>query len=280
MSEIKPCHTAVLFALGAESGGLEDLLTGLVTIRGQGFTAKEGGWKGRRVVVVRSGAGRANAEAAAETVIDGHRPRWLISAGFAGGLDPALHRHTILLADCVGSESGEWLQIDNSPLSLGEASRECPGVRSDLLNTRPHPNPLPKGEGTDILPGLPKFTVGRLLTLDRVVHAPQEKKDLFAKHAAAAADMETYGAAGVCRRRNVPMLAVRIVLDAAADALPPDIERLLRQPSEAARWGAALRTIWRRPRSLKDLWALKENSLIASEMLAKFLLELIAVLPE
>jgi adenosylhomocysteine nucleosidase len=267
MPEIKSCHTAAVFALGAEAGGLEDLLTGVVTVRGHGFSAKEGGLNKRRVVVVRSAAGRDNAAAAVETVIDGHRPQWIISAGFAGGLDPALKRNAILLADQVADENGGWMKISNSPLPLGEGS----GVRDDLQENSPHPNPLPKGEG---------ITTGKLLTLDRVLRAPEEKKSLFAKHGAAAADMETFAAAEVCKRRNIPMLAVRIILDAAEDTLPSDIERLLRQRSESARWGAALMTVIRRPRSLKDLWALKERSLVASDKLAKFLAERIAALPE
>ncbi|MBN2579790.1 MAG: hypothetical protein JXB10_12445 [Pirellulales bacterium] len=267
MPDIRPCHTAVLFALGAEAGGLEDLLSGLVTIRGENFAAKEGGWKGRRVVVVRTGPGREAAAAAAETVIDGHRPQWMISAGFAGGLDPAIARYAILMADQIGCESGEWLRIDNSPLPMGEGQ----GVRANLPNNSPHPNPLPRGEGT---------TIGKLLTLDRVVRSPEEKKELFEKSGAIAADMETYAVAEVCRRREVPLLSARIILDVAEETLPPDVERLLRQPSEAARWGAALGTIFRRPRAVKDLWALKERSLIASEKLAKFVLELIAALPE
>jgi adenosylhomocysteine nucleosidase len=57
--------------------------------------------------------------------------------------------------------------------------------------------------------------------------------------------------------------------------LPADIERLLRQKTEAARLGAALGAIWRRPGSIKDLWALKENSLICSTQLAKFIAKVI-----
>ena len=37
------------------------------------------------------------AAAGAELLIAGHRPRWIISAGFAGGLDPALARNDLVL---------------------------------------------------------------------------------------------------------------------------------------------------------------------------------------
>ncbi|HEY4761204.1 MAG TPA: hypothetical protein VIH42_11545, partial [Thermoguttaceae bacterium] len=108
--EIKSCHCGVIFALGIESGGFEDLLSGLVRIRGHGFVAKEGGLKGRRIVVIRSGPGQKNAARAAELLIDGHRPQMVISAGFAGGLNPLLKRHDILLADQVIDQEGRSLQ--------------------------------------------------------------------------------------------------------------------------------------------------------------------------
>ena len=55
--EPKTCHLGVVFALGIESGCFEDLLQGVVTIRGSGFTLREGGLHGRRVVVILSGPG-------------------------------------------------------------------------------------------------------------------------------------------------------------------------------------------------------------------------------
>ena len=62
--EARPCHVGVVFALGIESGCFEDVLEGTVTIRGSRFVVREGGLKGRRVVVILAGAGRRNAAAA------------------------------------------------------------------------------------------------------------------------------------------------------------------------------------------------------------------------
>jgi len=239
--EIKPCHYGVVFALGVESGGMEDLLSGVIRIRGSGFFIKEGGLKGRRVVIIRSGAGRENASRATELLIDGHHPKIVISAGFAGGLSTALNRHDILLADSVIDASGQQI----------------------ILNDQGRPLQWPLD-----WPGL---HIGKLLTLDHVVRDSSEKKALYERHQAVAVDMETFAVAEVCRRRGVPLCAIRIIHDAAGDTLPPDIERLLRQKTEVARLGAALGAIWRRPASIKDLWALKENSLIDSARLAKFI---------
>jgi adenosylhomocysteine nucleosidase len=242
--EIKPCHYGIVFALGIESGGLEDLLSGLIRIRGSGFVVKEGGLKGRRIVIIRSGAGRENAARATEMLIDGHRPRIVISAGFAGGLDPSLKRHDILVADSV----------------------LC---KTDFKSVLPIPN------SQSLIPHFPSdwpnLHTGKLLTLDHVVRDMAEKQALYEKYHAMAVDMESYAVAEVCRRREAPFAAIRVIHDAAGETLPSYIERILRQKSEPARFGAALGAIFRRPASIKELWALKENSLIASVQLAKFI---------
>ncbi len=240
--EIKPCHFGIIFALGIESGFLLDSLKGLVTIRGEGFKAKEGGLQGRRVVVFLSGPGRTNAVKATERLIDGHKPRYVLSAGFAGGLSPRLKRHDILLGNEVMLESGESIAIP--PLLLEEGA------------------------------GL----TGKLLSADRVIRLADEKKTLFEKTGAMAVDMETFAVAEVCRRRKVSFIAVRIIHDPAGETLPPDIEKLLDQKTETARLGAAVGVLWKRPSSIKDLWALKENSLVASKKLAKFIAKLTSTL--
>jgi hypothetical protein len=79
--------------------------------------------------------------------------------------------------------------------------------------------------------------------------------------------------------RETPFMAVRVVSDAADDELPPDVERLLVQKTNAGRLGAALGSIWRRPSSLKDMFQLQQNAIAASDRLAKFLAGLIKHLP-
>ncbi|MCC6123793.1 MAG: hypothetical protein IT426_02435 [Pirellulales bacterium] len=246
--EIHPCHLGAIFALGIESGFLEDSLRGIVTIRGEGFKAKEGGLNGRRVVVFLSGAGRTNAAKAAETLIDGHKPQFVLSAGFAGGLSPQLKRRDLVLANEVTLASGESIAISPLPANL----RSAPGA------------------GTAI--------VGKLLTSDRVIRLADEKKVLFEQTGAVAVDMETFAVAEVCRRRKIPLLAVRIIHDPADESLPPDIEMLLRQKTGAARLGAAVGVLWKRPSRIKDFWALKENSLVAAKKLAEFIAQLAATL--
>jgi adenosylhomocysteine nucleosidase len=252
--ELKPCDLGVLFALGAEAGHFEDRLSGLVTIRGAALTLREGGLNGCRVVVALSGPGRQNAARAAELLIDGHHPRRLISAGFAGALWPALKRNDILIADRVLAVS------DTAPL---EATAGRDVIRDEL--------PIDVPAELQAMLSQPDVHRGQLLTVDRIVRLPGQRQTLFEGCGALAVDMETFAVAEVCVRRQTPFSSIRVISDTAAETLPPEIDRLLAQRSGAAQWGTALGSIWRRPSTAKDLYRLMENALTASDRLAKFL---------
>jgi adenosylhomocysteine nucleosidase len=234
-AELPPCDVGVVFALNLEAGGLLDLMQDVVVTRGAGFVARRGLLDGRRVVVIESGPGRENARQATEALIAGHRPQWIISAGLAGGVDPALEKNHLLIADNVATEAGERLAID--------------------IKMQPAPG----------------LHVGRLLTVDHVVRTPQERRELREQHDALAVDMESYAVAEVCREAKTRFLCVRVVSDTAEQKLPLDIEHLLNQPTRAGQAGAALGSIFRRPGSIKDMWRLREDALVAGDHLAKFL---------
>jgi adenosylhomocysteine nucleosidase len=242
--EPPPCEVGVVFALEQESGGTEDLLAERAATKGSGFVAIRGSLAGRGVAVVRSGAGRDRAARATEALLAGHRPKWVISAGFTGGLDRRLARGDILLANEVVDESGRRMPIDHG---VDVASLPDPG----------------------------RVHVGRLLTLDRVIRLPRDKEELGRKHQALAVDMESLAVVEVCAARNVPVLVVRVVSDAVDDTLPADVERLVTQKTPAARWGAALGAVINRPGSLKDMLALQESALKATDRLARTLARIV-----
>jgi adenosylhomocysteine nucleosidase len=259
-------RVGVVFALGIEAGGLEDLLEGVVTTRGHGLLVRQGRLKGQELALILSGPGRRHAARATEALIAGHQPEWVVSAGFAGGLNPQLKRHDILIADHLVDTAGNQMTIDLEP---GPVSPSQPSVTSPPQQAAgcqgwtSHPCPLPG------------VHVGRLLTADRVIRLREEKRSLLEQYGALAVDMETFAVAEVCRRRQVGFLGVRVIHDAFDEELPPDVERLLAQKTRAAQLGAAAGAIWKRPSSIKDLYKLKENALLASDRLAKFLADLI-----
>ena len=240
------CHVGLVFALPIESGGLIDRLSGVIRIDGHGFAAREGGLDGRRLVIVESGAGRAAAARATTALVAGHRPQWIISAGFAGGLHDSLAQGDLLMADRIVDQTGRVLDID---------------LKIDRQAQR-------------------HLHVGRLLTMDRVVDTAEEKAALGRQFDALAVDMETIAVADVCQEEKIRFLSVRVIIDALARNLPADIDHLVKRRTTAGRLGAAAGAILRRPSSIKDMWQLKEDALVASERLANFLAGVIGQLPK
>jgi adenosylhomocysteine nucleosidase len=243
------CDILVAFALAAESGGLVDRLSEVASRSAGGYVERVG-YLGETIVdVVETGLGCEQAAKAVASVIAQRQPQWMISAGFAGGLADGMKRNHVLMADAVVDEAtGKVLDVG---LTIDkQAVADSPGLH-----------------------------VGRLLTVDRLIHEPAEKRALGQQHHALACDMESYAVVEACAALQVRCLSVRIVSDAVDDAVPKEVEKLLAQKSTAAQLGAAAAALWNRPSAAKDLWQLKEDALKASDKLAKFLLGVMRQLP-
>jgi adenosylhomocysteine nucleosidase len=238
--EFLPCDVAFIFALGIESGGLVDLLANSETSTHVHGVERAGKLGGREVAIVEGGVGQKAAARATAEAIQFYRPKWIVSAGFAGGLDEMLRRGHIVMADEVVNAAGESIATD---LRLD---------RESLAATK----------------GL---HIGRLVTIDSILREPAERRLLAEKSGAIACDMETFAVAAACRQQGVPFLAIRIISDAVEDELPPEIEYLLKQRSLAGKLGAAAGAVLKRFSAAKDLWKLREDALKASDRLAKFL---------
>jgi adenosylhomocysteine nucleosidase len=246
--EPKPCHIGLVFALGIESGCFEDMLQGMLTVRGGGFRIREGGLGGRRIALILAGAGQHLARRATEILIDGHRPARVVSAGFAGGLSATMKGNDILVADRLLNQTGGELAVDVPAGLTAVVEAASTGVHR-----------------------------GTLLTVDHVIRTPRDRRALFERSGAIGVDMETFAVAEVCAARQVAFSSIRVINDTADEALPRDVEYLLAQRTVAARWGAALGAVLHRPSSAKDMYQLRENALIASDRLAKFLADTYAV---
>lgn len=235
-----PCDIVLLFAMGIESGGIVDRLQDKVTTECSSFLEHDGKLGERRVVVADSGVGRQAAAQATEDVIKIHRPQWIVSAGFVGALNDRLRRGHIVMADEVVDEK-------RHPLTIG--------FKMDRR----------------VIDATPSLHVGRLLTVDRLIRSDAEKRQLADTFGAVACDMETIAVAQACRRRQVRFLSIRVVSDELEDSLPAEVEHMLGQTTLAGKLGAATRAVFQRPRSVKDMWRLRETAVRASDRLAKFL---------
>lgn len=239
-----PADVGIVAAMPMEVGYLVDSLRRVRKYHTASIPVTEGELDGKIVAVAVGGMGRAAARRAAGILIDGHRPSWLISAGFAGALNPEVARGDLALpAEVVDTEGGRFPIA--RPESLGQEIRHL---------------------------------TGRLLTVDRVVLTAAEKAALHQQFAADFVEMESSAVAAICAERLVRFLSVRVISDDAHADLPREIATLVSQ-SGSYRVGAALRAIWNRPSSIKDFWRLHEQALEAADRLARFLTRCLGQLP-
>src|SRR5262249_18512449 len=106
-----PADIGIVAALPIEVGYLIDSLRRLRKYHSATVTVIEGEYHKRIVALAIAGIGRPAARRAAEVLIAGHRPRWLISAGFAGALNPALARNDLVLPQEVIDQEGRRFPI-------------------------------------------------------------------------------------------------------------------------------------------------------------------------
>jgi adenosylhomocysteine nucleosidase len=234
----------VVMALPIEAGYLSDALRKVRRYAARTHTIIEGEHAGKLVVLVVSGPGKAAARRGAEVLLAGHKPRWLMSAGFAGALDPALRRNDLVLPHEIAEE-------DRTLIAVGTELPDIPGVQR---------------------------TGGRLLTVDRVIVSSSEKAELRQLHGADLVDMETSTLAAMANERSLRFLSVRVVSDDALVELPSEVSGVLTHTG-SYRLGVALRSIWHRPSALKDFLSLHTQALQAADRLAKCIQRLVELLP-
>lgn len=236
------CAAGILFAVPIEADGFARLATDAVELQTGGLTFREGTVAGRRVAWCVAGVGGDAAARAARLLVAGHRPRLLVSAGFAGGLAPTLARGSVIRAARV-------IRPD------GTAARPL----ASAVSVAGHPLSL--------------------VTTDRIITTPAEKESLRAACAADAVDMETFAVAEVAATADLRCASVRVISDGASQTLPREVATLARPQSSMRRLGAALGAIGRRPRAAFDLWGLYENAVIDGRTLAAALADLCSTLP-
>jgi adenosylhomocysteine nucleosidase len=236
----RDCAAGIVFAVPIEADAFERLASDAVSTQAGGVTIHEGLVAGRRVAWCVAGVGRAAATRAARLLVDGHRPRLLVSAGFAGGLDPALGRGGVVWPNRVLTDD------DRAPLPLADVAAHEPVT---------------------------------IVTVDRIVGTTAEKAALFARTGAHVVDMETHAVADVARETGLPCAAVRVVSDDARQQMPREVAALVRPQSALRRLGTALGTLGRRPGAAIDLWRLWEHAVVDGRTLATALADLCGGLP-
>ena len=138
-----------------------------------------------------SGMGADLAAIAARRLVDAGTVR-LLSFGFAGGLDPTLGAGSVVVPTDVISSSGTRFAT-----SAQWRAQLCVAITVARVPS-----------------------AGVLLSSATPVDAVADKAALFHDTGAVAVDMESLAIAEVAAVRGLPFIAVRVIVDTAADALP------------------------------------------------------------
>jgi adenosylhomocysteine nucleosidase len=242
----RQCAAAVVFGDRSEAGCFEDLLRGAAATKGEDVRIVEGDLDGRRVAVLAAGDDSELAARAVQALLDGHRPRVVISAGFAVALSQELTRGQLIVATEVTSGEGENLALDGG--RFGEALQAINVAR------------------------------GRLACLAESPRTPDEKAELAARLSVLAADRQPLAVVRTCLERHAPLVVVRMIVEEAGEELPAHVSFAAAQPSKAGRFGAVVGALFRRPSSMKDFYRRKEQMLVLGDRFAAALKRLIAAL--
>jgi len=226
-----PVAVGIVLALDIEADPFASRVSRRVVLRtADGLVMNTGLCGGRSVAWVVAGAGVERARRAAGLLVAGHRPRLLVTAGFAGGLDPRLARGSLVVA--------------TRALRTG-----APG--HDLAD------PLPEA--------LPRAPV---ITVDTPLADPVAKRALGVATGAGLIDMESHAVAGVAAAAGLRCAGLRVVSDAVDDRLPAEVTALARPQSGWRRIGVAVGAVGRRPGAALDLWRLWEHAVTDGRRLA------------
>lgn len=172
------------------------------------------------------------------------QPRLILLAGFAIGLSPDVSRGTLVIGQSVSAGTGEDLQ---SPLVFDSGDSPSKGLR-----------------------------MGKLITVSKPPEAGAERKSLFEKTQALAADPDAFDGAKAASDRGYPWIAVRAVTEAWDHFPSIQLKSLLEQGSLTGKIGVAVGSLLQEPKSAGELWKIQEDAIQASDRLAKFLKSFVA----
>lgn len=183
-----------------------------------------------------SGIGYAAAGAAALALVDAGVSS-LMTFGMAGGLDPALEPGSVVIP-C------ELISTDGARYAVCRAWR---------ANVAAAVSPLRA------------VTEGNLLTSTHAIDTPAAKAAAFRDTGAAAVDMESAAVAQIAAQHNLPFIAVRVIVDTAADMLPRAVVRASRLGR--VRFARLIGGLILAPREIGSLIALAQRYRIAMRSL-------------
>ncbi|HXM43299.1 MAG TPA: hypothetical protein VN924_18830 [Bryobacteraceae bacterium] len=221
--------------MAAEPREFDGLLRYCSSVRKPGwpvYWARSAESGGRQLWMVANGAGAAHAGRAVEVAYPACRPEAIVSMGFCGALDPALHVGDVFVATAVDA--------------AGRRFNAC----------------LPHSE-------MP-HTTGVLASIGRIAQTAAEKAILRAA-GASAVEMEAGGVAEFAAADDLPLFCVRSVTDTAAHSFVVDFNKALLSDGHFGTISLLTSALGNPGKAFPELFRLRRFCRIASRTLGEFI---------
>ena len=183
-----------------------------------------------------TGIGKVNAEKVAREYLKDHAPAFLLTCGFAGGLDPQLNIGDVVFETANGS-----------------GGKDNP-MHAQLVAAGAKP--------------------AKIFCADRIAGTVAEKKKLREETGADAAEMESGAVQSVCRERGIPCVTVRVISDTATEDLPLDFNEFL-TPDKKLDMSKLMLSVAKKPWKMGALMDLQKKTKLAAERLGEVLVKLV-----
>jgi nucleoside phosphorylase len=224
--ELKPAVDGVIFfAVPEEAGPFRNAwnrTTGRSFERQAGQIWRHGSWEIRV-----TGMGTRRAAADATKALEGRTVRWAITAGFAGGLDPALAHGT------VGYHADPSFPALSGLTAVGARAVAFHESRQVLVT-------------------------------------PEAKAQVYRQTGCHAVEMESTTIRRICQERGVSSATVRVISDAADEALPLDFGALMK-PDDSLDFVRLALTLVKSPGKIPELMRFQGRVRVAADRLAAVL---------
>jgi len=114
---------------------------------------------------------------------------------------------------------------------------------------------------------------GRVLTCDKMIGEPEQKRQLGHEHQADVVDMESSAIADVCQRQEIPFGCIRVISDDVYERLSPRLITLI-ESGRVSPW-RLFKEIISSPGIVGELMRLAKQTRLAADRLAASLMKLI-----
>ena len=198
-----------------------------------------GEYRGREVLLAKTGMGRQGAETATSLILERYPVTTLVSLGFAGALAEELGVGDVVICSTVhcatrqieGATKQESYLSDDRLLRLATEALESATVT---------------------------FCIGSAVTMPGLISSPAQRQELAQAFHAHIVDMESYWIARIASYRQIPFVAVRAISDTRRDSLPPFDQMLT--ANGRWKWKKILSHFSHHPQHLTALFGLSRNA--------------------